>query len=115
MDLQVKVWTALAALFIDNEVGPTEFVQAADVLTEACIKPQEAERILCQEVAPVFATNLWATAGEWQPWSEADVARIMVRHLPRNPVQNLVYRFRIWMTAGTASALWEQLAPHLSK
>ena len=110
---RIMAWTALAALFIDNEVGPAECAEAAAAVAQAGYGSAEAERMLREEVAPIFAANLWNPAGEWQPWSEADVARIMASQLPRTWTAKLSHRLRVWLVRNIAADLWRQMAPYM--
>ena len=108
---RLAAWTALSALFIDNEVGPAEHEQAAGELARAGFNALEAEQILREQVAPVFVANLWTVAGEWQPWSEDDVARIMASQLPRGWWARFMHRLRVRMARKTADDIWRGLQP----
>jgi hypothetical protein len=110
---RLHAWTALASLFIDNELGPGDYEAAASRLTELGYTAREAEFMLRQEIAPVFAANLWVPAGEWTPWDEADVYRIMLKQLPRSFWGRIPHRLMVRLSRKQADEIWAVLGPLL--
>jgi hypothetical protein len=110
---RLRAWTALASLFIDNELGPGDYEHVAGTLTELGYTAGESEFLLRQEVAPVFAANLWVPAGEWTPWDKGDVYRIMNRNLPRSVLGRLSHRVMVRLARRQADAIWSVLGPLL--
>jgi hypothetical protein len=78
----VRAWTALAQLFLDTEHSDDELAASAHDLRETGYTLEQLETMLRYEIAPVFGGNLLSLVGEWSPWDEAEVARIMDRDFP---------------------------------
>jgi len=110
---RLSAWTALASLFIDNELGPEDYENVAATLTSLGYDGPAAERVLRQEIAPVFAVNLWSPAGEWTPWNESDVYRIMLKQWPRSFWGRLNRRVMVRLSRRQADAIWSVLGPLL--
>lgn len=83
------VWVALSQLFLDSYLTDEERLAIAEVIRDAGFFAEEAEIILIDEVAPVFASNLMSVAGEWVPWDEGQVAELILAQLSRR--QGLLY------------------------
>lgn len=111
---RLRAWTALASLFVDNELGPGDYEHVAVTLTELGYDRRESERMLRQQVAPVFAVNLWAPAGEWTPWNEDDVFRIMNKQWPRSTLARINRWLMIRLSRRQADAVWSVLGPLLA-
>lgn len=106
---RLPVWTSLSELFLDTELGDYDFNRIANSLKNSPYKVDEIERILRDEVAPAFAGNLWSPAGEWQPWSENDVLRIMKRQAESRWITRIITRFAM----RTIPSEWAQIASRL--
>lgn len=78
------VWQALSDLFLDTELQPYNHRHIADAIRRAGYSVAEAEAILRDEVAPVLFTNLLSVAGEWAPWSDAYVRKVVLEGLSRS-------------------------------
>ncbi len=74
--------TVLANLFLDTWYNNHDIRWIAGGLRATGLSVAELEQILRRDVAPAFAGNLIALAGEWQPWSADEVAQIMTRRPP---------------------------------
>lgn len=74
--------TVLANLFLDTWLYDHDIKWMANELRATGLSVAELEQILRRDVAPAFAGNLMAVAGEWQPWSADEVAQIMTRRPP---------------------------------
>lgn len=79
VDERLPVWTALSDLFLDTELLDADIHRIAEVLAKSPYGVAEIADILKDEVLPAFAPNLLSLAGEWTPWSEAEVRGIMER------------------------------------
>jgi hypothetical protein len=79
-EARLPLWCALASLFLDTEVTDADVAYIARVVGEAGIGAREAERVLRQEVAPVFYLNLLSVAGEWTPWRQDFVRERIAAH-----------------------------------
>lgn len=110
---RLRAWTALASLFIDNELGPGDYEHVAMALTDLGYSRRESERILRDEIAPVFAANLWSPAGEWTPWDEGDVYRIMRKQQPRSFAGRISHRLMVRLSRRQADEIWSVLGPLL--
>ena len=81
VDERLPVWTALSDLFLDTELLDADIQRIAEVLAKSPYGVAEIADILRDEVLPAFAQNLLSLAGEWVPWSDAEVRGIMERSL----------------------------------
>jgi hypothetical protein len=79
VDERLPVWTALSDLFLDTELLGADIQRIAEVLAKSPYGVAEIADILRDEVLPAFAPNLLSLAGEWVPWSAAEVRGIMER------------------------------------
>ncbi|MNY30319.1 hypothetical protein D3C86_1644200 [compost metagenome] len=76
---RLPVWTALSDLFLDTELLDADIQRIAEALAKSPHGVAEIADILRDEVLPAFAPNLLSLAGEWVPWSDAEVRGIMER------------------------------------
>lgn len=106
---RLPVWASLSELFLDTELDDYDFNRIANSLKNSPYQTDEIERILHDEVAPAFAGNLWSPAGEWQPWSESDVLRIMKRQAESLWIARMIARF----ATRTIPTEWEQIVSRL--
>lgn len=81
IDRRAPVWRALSDLFLDTELSTEDFRSIARTIEAAQFSGEEAEEILCKEVAPVFSGNLLVAAGEWQSWDEEQVRELVSGYL----------------------------------
>jgi hypothetical protein len=79
IEQRLPVWCALAELFVDTEFDATSARSVAEALRASHLPLPELERILRDEVAPVFHRN--AFAGNWTGWPADEVQRLVVEHL----------------------------------
>lgn len=108
VERRLPVWHALSELFLDTELQPGDYRRIAARLAESGFSTAELRAILHDEVTPAFAVNLMSVAGEWTPWSEADVREIMARDARSlRPMRWLrKRRFKTY-----AEAEWRKLLP----
>lgn len=59
------VWLAMSELFLDTELDLPALHAIARALRASGYTPQELERILSREVAPILRANTLSVAGEW--------------------------------------------------
>ena len=76
---KMPVWHALSELFLDTELQPEDYRRISDRMSASGYSSEQLRQILEKEVAPAFVFNLLDVAGEWTPWSEAQVAEIVAR------------------------------------
>lgn len=110
---QLQAWTALASLFVDTELTPGDHRAVADRLVQLGFDRHQAEHMLRHDIAPVFATNLWSPAGEWTPWSETDVHRIMAQHWPGNLISRMLHRLMVRLSRRQADEAWAELGAQM--
>lgn len=67
---RLPVWCAMACLFLDTEPTDGDYRAIAAAIREAGYGADEAQAIFLEEVAPAFAPNLLAVAGEWAGWPD---------------------------------------------
>lgn len=103
---KLPIWHALSELFVDTELQHNDYVRIARALTASGLPAEELRRILGDEVGPAFVSNLMSVAGEWAPWSEDEVLRIMTR--PTGRPTRWLWR---WAARRTVTAKWEKLRP----
>ena len=110
---RLPVWHALADLFLDTELEPADDRRIAATLRASGLPPGALRTILEEEVAPAFAFNLLAVAGEWAGWSEEEVRAIMLRSLRsgrRLPPLNWLKKR---LARRHAAEAWARIAPLL--
>lgn len=81
VDERLPVWTVLSDLFLDTELLDADIQRIAAALAKSPYGVAEIADILRDEVLPAFGPKLLSVAGEWVPWSEAEVRGIMERSL----------------------------------
>ena len=91
---QQPVWTALSELFLDSSFDEADHRRIADVLRQSPYRREELQDILRNEVAPVFGTNLYSIAGEWERGGEDEVRQLMERWIETQSAR--AWRARIW-------------------
>ena len=81
IDPRLPVWHAFSELFLDTELQPYDYRDIGNRLRASGYSREELRRILEDEVAPVFSSNLLSVAGEWTAWTQDEVEDIMKRSL----------------------------------
>jgi len=76
---RLPIWCALSELFVDTAFDDTAADTVARALRESGLPADELERILLDEVAPVFHRNLFA--GNWTGWNPEEVRALVTEHL----------------------------------
>lgn len=110
IERRVKVWTALAELFVARELQDYDYRSIAETLRESQLTSPEALNILRGEVAPAFMPNLSALnpVPAMECWSEDEVrqkvlavlresqgiARRLLGAFRRDPMQHPVLQAR---------------------
>ncbi|MBV9570841.1 MAG: hypothetical protein JO056_06345 [Alphaproteobacteria bacterium] len=113
LERRVAAWCALADLFLDTELQPDDFDRIAATLHGARFGVAEAERILRNEVAPVFVANGLSVAGEWAGWPDEFVQQRVMAHLASSPVPRAWMKFRARIHAGIYKDAWLEVASRL--
>jgi len=88
---RTPVWCALSELFLDTELDEGAIAAVAGAIRKANMTAPTAERVLREEVAPAFYSNLLSVAGEWAGWREDFVRARIAAHLagPLRPLRAL--------------------------
>ncbi|SMH48085.1 DUF7079 family protein [Azospirillum agricola] len=77
VERRMPVWLALAELFLDTELDAADHDRIRAVLAASGYAEAVLHDILRREVAPAFGPNLFAVAGIWDGWDEADARRLL--------------------------------------
>lgn len=118
VDARLPVWCALSELFVDTAFDDTAADAVARVLRDSGLPLAELDRILRDDVAPVFHRN--AFAGHWTGWAPAEVRRAVMAHLAAadrpvarlvRPLAPLLHRLRM----GGFSVAWAQVRARLQE
>lgn len=109
------VWCALAELFLDTELQSTDYDHIATVISKAELSVREAEKILKEEVAPVFTPNVVGVAGEWAGWSEEFVTKRVLAYLNAWAVQRAIARFRGRRHHTLYISAWREVASRMTQ
>jgi hypothetical protein len=115
LERRVPVWCALAELFLDTELQPTDFARIASVISNTGLSAGDAEKILEDEVAPVFTPNMLGVAGEWAGWPEDFVKERMMAHLNAGAAQRAIARFRARQHRTLYMGAWEEVTRELTQ
>lgn len=70
IELRWPLWVALSDTFLDTELTDDAYRRIAETISASAFHKDEARAIYREDVAPAFAINLLATAGEWSGWDE---------------------------------------------
>jgi hypothetical protein len=62
------LWISLADLMLDTDIPELWAKNIVDAMLAAQISLGQTRSIFLDEVAPVFISNLFAVAGEWEGW-----------------------------------------------
>ncbi len=106
---RLPVWTALAEVFLDQDLQSYTYRHIADVIAQNGFSSAEAEAIFREEVAPAFAVNLWSVAGEWQGWRE-DYVRERVLEKRGSTFARIATRL---FNSGLLMSEWAKIASYL--
>ena len=112
---RVPVWCALAELFLDTELQSADLNHIAMVISKAGLSAGEAEKILEEEVAPVFTPNMLGAAGEWAGWSEDFVRERIMAHLNAGAAERVIARFRARQHRTLYISAWKDVARQLTQ
>lgn len=88
---RLPVWCAMACLFLDTEPTDGDYRAIAAAIREAGLSADEARAIFLEQVAPAFAPNLLAVAGEWAGWPD-DLVRERVLASSGSPLARAAAR-----------------------
>lgn len=81
---RAPVWEALSELFVGRELQDYDYAAIADTLRQSGYPLDELDRILRDEVAPVFGKNLSPLAvPEMEGWTRETVVEDIQTHLAR--------------------------------
>lgn len=93
---RAPVWTALSNLFVGSVLDEVDYRSIADALAASGYSLEELDRVLRDEVAPVFATNLsLSPTPEMLGWSDEGVRELVLAHLRRQR-----HPWRTWVPTG---------------
>lgn len=112
---RIPVWCALAQLFLDTELHPADFARIAAVIFQAGLSAEEAEKILNQEVAPAFTSNLLNVAGEWAGWSDEFIKERVLAHLKAKTAQRAIAKIRARGHRSLYMGAWKEVARWLTQ
>jgi hypothetical protein len=80
------VWEALSELFVGKALQDYDYAAIVRALRESGYSLDELERVLHQEVAPVFRSNLSPLAvPEMEGWAQETVIAEVLAYLARKP------------------------------
>ena len=112
IERRLPVWHALSELYLDTELQPSDYRGIAQRLRRSGYSVPELWQILEDEVAPAFAFNFLDVAGEWTPWTEEEVRKIMIRSSEALPPMRWLRRR---MFRGHLEAEWAKLVRLLAE
>lgn len=115
VDGRLPVWTAFSTLFLDTELSDNDIACIAGVLAASPYEAGALEEILLHEVVPAFGPNLFAIAGEWRPWNEAEVSRIMGEAMAKRAWSRRIARFVVLPVKASIMREWHRIEPLLRK
>ena len=70
IEQRFPLWVALSDTFLDTELTDDAYRRIAEAISASTFDEVEALAIYREDVAPAFAINLLATAGEWAGWDD---------------------------------------------
>lgn len=115
VDGRLPVWTAFSILFLDTELSDNGIACIAGVLAASPYEAGALEDILLHEVLPAFGPNLLAVAGEWKPWNEAEVSRIMGEAMAKRAWSRRIARLVALPVKASIMREWHRIEPLLRK
>jgi hypothetical protein len=115
---RAPVWEALSELFVGRELQDYDYAAIADTLRQSGYPLDELDRILRDEVAPVFGKNLSPLAvPEMEGWTRETVVEDIQAHLARRETGLLRVLKRIvprQPLAKVASYRWQRVRLRLA-
>ncbi len=87
LERRTLVWASLAELFVARELQEYDYRAIAATLQASHFSIDELDRLLCEEVAPVFRVNLspFNPVPEMEGWSREFVRDSVLGRLQRQP------------------------------
>ena len=118
LERRAPVWEALSELFVGKELQDYDYAGIAKTLRASGYSVDELEKVLREEVAPVFRSNLSALAvPEMEGWARDTVVEEIRAYLERERTG----MSRLLMRMGTSRPLpdaatkrWQQIRSLLS-
>lgn len=84
LERRAPVWEALSELFVGKELQDYDYAGIAKTLRLSGYSLEELEKVLREEVAPVFRSNLSALAvPEMEGWGQDTVVKMVRAYLER--------------------------------
>lgn len=74
------IWLAMTELYLDQEFAERDAWQVAEILAQSAYTDAELQRILLDDVHPVFWTNLATVAGEWAGFNREEAVFAIVNY-----------------------------------
>jgi hypothetical protein len=104
---RTPVWLALSALWLDTELGPSEWAWVARVLAASPYSEQELVAIHHFEVAPVLWPNLCSVAGEWAGFDEAWLQNACAVQAARRSASGVSHYLLTWLIRYFTQTDWQ--------
>lgn len=114
---RLPAWCAMSELFVDTAFDDAARDRMAQALRATGLPVPLLDRILRDEVAPVFHANVFA--GHWTGWTDDEVRQLVMAHLARQdtalarafrPLRKLFDRIRMAGFEADWSAVKARLA-----
>jgi len=84
LERRAPVWEALSELFVGKELQDYDYAGIARTLRQSGYSLEELEKVLREEVAPVFRSNLSLLAiPEMEGWTQDTVVKEILAYLER--------------------------------
>ncbi len=118
-----QAWVVLAELFRDTELDDAAMAHIARELKALGLDADTAQRMLFDDVMPVFGQNLLSVAGNWTGWRAEDVVELVRAWVARREQPGLIgaWHRSAWMRAIRRKAFgsliqadWERVARLMS-
>jgi len=94
-----NIWYLLSDLYLDTEFGESDAKYMASEILESGFDLKTIEKILFDEVHPVFCWNLMTVAGEWAGFKREYVAEMVSSNLrseaPKSWFEKQKYKARL--------------------
>jgi hypothetical protein len=113
LNRRAPVWEALAELFVGRELQDYDYAAFAQILRASSYGIDELERILRDEVAPVYRQNLTLFAiPEMQGWTHQQVVAQVQANLDasQGKLRQLLKRLRPHALPHPVAGRWNKLA-----
>ncbi len=118
-----QAWVVLAELFRDTELDDAAMAHIARELKALGLDADTAQRMLFDDVMPVFGQNLLSVAGNWTGWPANEVVESVHAWIAKRERPDLVglWHRSPWMNAWRRSTMgslvqadWERVARLMS-